>query len=792
MRVKSLPATVLLASGVVIFTGSFYPNYVWDNDFYGDLLELAGTALLLLGACIIIARISGTVFVKASLYTGSVSLVLARVLDWVEELTITQPMPLIGADSAFRPIATRAMESFGYICVFLAMLAILRQLVQLKTHAEHEHRRYLELYEASLLLLRVADMAGDAVFGFDREGVVRTWNRGAERLFGYAAPEAVGRHVSAVLSSRDEGFDEAFWELVLLSGGGVKRELTGKSKANREFPAEATFSPVLDENAPPGEQCVGISTVVRNIEEKKRAERELIASRNLLAGALHNADVGVFIVRDDFEVVEANARIKSLTGSGWRSGSSLERLAPALFPDDPDFLGTVREQVFGEGKPVEFRGIKVMRPDGQERICNLAVSPINDGEGQVVAAGGIAVDITDREALAAKLLESQKLEGLGRLAGGIAHDFNNILGGILGYASLMRQKLDEDDPHYKYAHSIEESAKRASELTQQLLTFSRSGPAHLQPVSLNSILDETVHLLRSSLDPNIQIAVEKDDALPMVQGDTTQIKQMVMNLLINASEAMAGAGAVRVATRGVTVNASRKATLSLEMAGPYVQFTVEDNGSGMSKEVCERIFEPFFSTKEKGSGYGLGLSVVYGIVQTHKGALRVESELGKGSRFEVLLPAAQGMNAGPAVALPPRKRPSESVAILAIDDEKLIRTLVSDVLEDEGYEVLCAGTGEEGLEVFEQNRERIGLAVVDLIMPGMGGAEALHELRRRDPKLPCIISSGHGLPTLDPDAYTDSRTRFVPKPYQVQDLVQTVQELLESSQEPGLETSQSV
>ncbi|MCP4644680.1 MAG: PAS domain S-box protein [bacterium] len=771
-------AKMLLVVGVLFFAGSYYPNYILQEDTIGDAFDLVGTGALVLGACLIVRSFSKSHYVIGAIYTGAACLTLARVIDFTQEMAFLRGVPFVGDTGLGSTLIMRGLEGFGYCCVLLTMLAVLYELAQLKASAELEHQRYLELHEASLLLARVADMSAEAVFGFDASGAVRTWNLGAESLFGYTSAEAVGRPAAGFLLDAPYPLDSELMARLGAEHPLHDVELAGRTKQGKTFPAGATFSLVSDDAGQP----VGVSVIVRDIEEQKRAERELIASRNLLSGALHSADVGMFIIRPDFELVEFNIRMEELTGVRWDGPMSMSEMAQGRFEPTARFVETVLASVFEQREPVEFRNLAVHRQnDNSTRICNMAVSPILGEDGQVVAAGGIAVDITDREALQARLLESQKLESLGRLAGGIAHDFNNILGGILGYASLLRQKFGPDSPYMRYIETIEDSANRASELTHQLLAFSRGGKSQMAAVQLNDLIEETVRLAQPGLNPNITVRVDTADDLPSIEADPNQVKQILMNLLINSRDAVGESGAICIATQAVHVKGEVRRRLNLERAGAYVRLTVSDDGCGMPQEVCDRIFEPFFSTKEKGSAYGLGLSVVYGIVQAHRGSLSVESGLGRGTEFEIHLPAST--REAPAATHSPSALPQAAggtETILVVDDERFIRALAQDVLTDAGYTVLCAGSGEEALSLYSEHRDAISLVLLDLVMPGIGGVRTLARLRDIQPDIRCIISSGHGLDSLDSSHFSDPMISFVPKPYQVEALTSAIRELLDS------------
>ena len=772
----------ILAAGVLLFGASYYPNWVLGNQFWGDLLEFVGTTLLVLGACLIVRRLVPHSLPQYFLYAGSLCLVFARFIDFTHEIPHIVNWPLLGDAGWGSDLALRVGESVGYICILLAFLALLREVTKLHQHLERDHQHLQELHDKSVFLTRVADMSPEAVFGCDRKGIIRTWNHGASEMFGFDASEAIGMPL-AELFAEESGQVESLSGDLLREGGPLRDiEAAARTQCGQRFWASASVSTVFQDDG----ALLGFSIVVRDIEARKEAERKLKHSRDMLASALHNAEVGMFIIGRDLQLLAVNPRMEELVGAKLCDFSTLSDACSRVLEPEVQFVERLTKDVLERGRPLEFRNLVVHRHDTAERVCNTAISPMVDDRGEITGAVCIVVDVTEREALQARLLESQKMESLGRLAGGIAHDFNNIIGGVLGYASLMREVSAPDSDVGRYAESIEAAASRAAELTQQLLAFARGKKAEVQEVDLNAVIDETLALLSLGVDPNISVQFEPAANLAPTRVDLDQINQLLLNLLINARDAIQGQGVIRIATDLVDIDESARAQLSLDGTGSYVRVSIEDDGCGMPADVLRHIFEPFFTTKTHTEGYGLGLSVVYGVVEAHGGAIRVDSEPDNGTRIEVYLPASgtspvsrpQPEAPTPAKGRTARERRHET--ILVVDDEVFMQNLVRDLLEAEGYTVLSAETGEQSIDVFHDHRERIALVVMDLLMPGMGGAAALQCLREHEPTLPCIISSGYGTDTVTPAMQHDERIRFVPKPYKAADMVQAVRELLEA------------
>jgi len=769
------PAVTLIFSGVVLFLLSFYPNMVMKNATLGDALELLGTAGLVFGASLFVHHLSRSTYATGLYLWGCILLTLARFLDFTEELPGLHGITLIGAEGAAHLFAMRFSESIGYICLLLSMLALMHELSRMMLNAEDEGRRFKTLHQASQFLTRVADMTADAVFAVDGAGNVQAWNKGAERLFQFSKEQAIGKNIRELLTTGLEGISGGIDQWAAANAMRREVDVTARCANGSEFAAGASFSPISGDDG----KILGVSVVVRNIEDRKRVERELIASHQMLSGALHAADVGMFVLDREGRAIEFNSRMQEMTGRTPEAieEGTLESIAESMLDDPGGFVNAIYDRVLKRGKHVELRNIKLRRPDGTERVCNGAIAPVIDENGLVIAAAGVAVDVTEREALQTRLLEAQKMDSVGRLAGGIAHDFNNILTGVLGYATLAKQAVTPDSPVSKHLAQIESSAVRASELTHQLLTFARGGSRNEIRLSLNPIIDETLKLVAHSLNPNVRIEFTAVDGLDQVSADPAQMHQLLMNLCLNARDAIDFAGTIQVSAENVEVSDAERENLQIAVPGRYVRIRVEDSGRGMSPEVAGRIFEPFFSTKKQGQAYGLGLSVVYGIVHSHRGAITVDSQIDQGTRFEIYLPSA-----GQTIVQPKPengtlvKRDRET--IMVVDDEQLLRAVLQDILEMSGYDVVQASTGEEAIEVYSERGNEISVVIMDIVMPGMGGARALEELWKINPKLRCIVSSGFGGESIA-EKHDSQFLRFVPKPFSTTNVTSAIVDLLQ-------------
>ena len=782
IRSKRLAIAIVLL-GVVVFVAGFLLNESSVADFWGDLCEVMGTALLVFGACLFVHLLIPTSYITYLLYTASGLLVFARFVDFSEEVSYLNGMPIVGSDGWGQHHVEGGFESVGYILVLLTLLALMFELSKLKEAAERAHVEWQQLHEKSLHLARVADMSVEAVIGAGRSGRIQALNAGACKLFGRTEHEALGLPLQTLFRCKLAVEGTPIVERVL-SGQTVQDvDLTGRTKDGRDVAVAATFSPVVGDN----HEVVGVSAVIRDIAKRKKAERELIDSRKLLAGALHSANVGMFILTDSESMIEYNTRMEEISGFSFEEikAFGLDETLNQSVDVSERLAQRIRNQVLQEGRALDFRNLCIRRKDGTERVCNLSLVPVFDEDDKAIAVAGVAVDITEREALQAKLLESQKLESVGRLAGGVAHDFNNILGGILGYATLMTDTVDSGSTIHNYAKAVETAALRAAELTRQLLTFARSGKFKQEAVGLNEVVRETLTLLDSSLAPSVAVNFEPGSDLNLVAADRSQMEQVLMNLCLNSRDALQGRrdGCILVSTFNARPDAALLEQLNLTRSGDYVCLAVEDNGCGIEPALTQKIFDPFFTTKKQGDGYGLGLSVVYGVVENHRGGLLVRSTPEHGTRIEAYFPAARSNTPMPRKATRPARlrnvRGTETV--LVVDDERFMRALAHDILSGHGYQIVEAESGEEAVSMYQMNAPNVDLVVLDLLMPGMDGAQALDEFRKVNPNIRCIISSGFGADQIDKKRLSGPYVRFVPKPYTATQLLTEVRRLLDAA-----------
>ncbi|MDL1969479.1 MAG: response regulator [Candidatus Desulfofervidaceae bacterium] len=436
---------------------------------------------------------------------------------------------------------------------------------------------------------------------------------------------------------------------------------------------------------------------------------------------------------------------------------------------------------------VQNKEIVLKRTDGTEMpalvslkliSCRLIADEVCTEDNHQMLIENIIRDISEQKKIEQQLIQAQKMESIGVLAGGVAHDFNNLLAGILGYANLIKVEVSEDTSLYRYAEVIERSATRASELTQKLLAFARGGKYKVEVINLNEIVEEVVALLSRTIEKTIAIHRELASDLFLVEVDPSQMTQTLLNICINSRDAMPNGGTLTIKTFNTYLEERFFPTGDRSRPGNYVAVSVSDTGTGIDEATKQRIFEPFFTTKEKGKGTGLGLSMVYGIVRNHDGYIDVKSRLGQGTTFIIYLPAAEKKEQ--------RQIEKEEVEILGgsetillIDDEEVVRNLVKDILEGNGYKVLLAKDGEEGLSVYQACKDQINLVLLDMIMPKKSGTEVFKTLKSVNPNVKVLLVTGYSLNEQAQAILHNGALGFIQKPYQVKELLKTIRKVLD-------------
>jgi two-component system cell cycle sensor histidine kinase/response regulator CckA len=523
------------------------------------------------------------------------------------------------------------------------------------------------------------------------------------------------------------------------------------------------------------ELLIFVSQHIADALWRKQAENEIKESQRFLAAVFNGIQDGISVLDRDLNILQVNQAMDKwyahqvpLAGKkcfqAYHGHKKPCRVCPTL-------------RAMHERSP-QMDMVPLVGSNGQRGWLELYAFPICDPNGAVTGVIEYVRDITDRKLLEERFIQAQKMESIGLLAGGIAHDFNNILGGILGYASWMKTNISHDHPFFRPVDTIEKSAHRAAELTAQLLAFARGGKYDIRPSSLNSVISESLKILSGTLDKSIVIETSLNDSLPTVEIDVGQIQQVLMNLCVNARDAMPNGGRLTIQSSVARLSDSDARHQPEAKPGWFAVLTISDTGVGMDESVRQRIFEPFFTTKEKGKGTGLGLSMVYGVVKNHGGFVNVYSEAGEGSTFKVYLPLSGKPEVLESVSESEMAGGHET--ILVIDDEEAIRQLAADILGSYGYRVHLAADGEEGVSLFARQPGQIDLVILDMIMPRQGGRETFLELKKIDPNVLVLFSTGYSQNEKVNEILALGVKGFIQKPYQVRDLLAKVRDILDA------------
>jgi two-component system, cell cycle sensor histidine kinase and response regulator CckA len=648
---------------------------------------------------------------------------------------------------------------------------------QLAGEMDQRKRARALLEDSQAQLAAIIGSAMDAIITIDEEYHITMWNAAAEQMFRCPAPEALSLPLDRFIPAR---FHEAHREHiaafrrtgVTTRAMGELRPLSGVRLDGEEFPIEASISQV----SAGGRRLYTV--IIRDITERVRAEAALRASEERFSKAFQLSSVAMVITSvPEGRVLDANDSYVRMFGR--TRDQLLARHSSELdIWVNPAERDVIMETLRRDGRVREYE-TRLRAADSAERNV-LFSADLLEISGETCALTSL-YDITERRRLESQLVHAQKLESVGQLAGGIAHDFNNLLTAITGYADLVLAELPEGSPTHDDVYEILRAAERAAILTRQLLAFARRQPVDLAPIDLNGLIAELEKLLRRLISADIELSLRLAPALPAVKADSGQIEQVLLNLVVNARDAMPDGGRMIIETAAVTLDAAYAQGHLEVQPGGYVMLAVSDTGTGMSPEVRERVFEPFFTTKEPGKGTGLGLATCYGIVRQHGGTIWIYSEPGEGTSVKVYLPRAA--EDGPLEAASGRETrlPLGDETVLVVEDEEAVRALVVRTLRSCGYTVLEAADGDEALRVSRaQAPGTIHLLLTDVVMPGMGGRDAAAGVRELHPAAKALFMSGYTEHATLRHTRLEPGSPFLHKPFAPSALAQAVRAALDA------------
>ena len=617
-------------------------------------------------------------------------------------------------------------------------------------------------------LAAIVESSADAIISHQPNGIIESWNRGAEALFGYSSGEMLGRSIAVLIPPERVRQEEGLLEKARGGEPVACPETLRLHKDTHAVCVSVVLSPIHSARG----EVVAISQIVRQVTS--RAKDEHAAAQ--LAAIIGSSTDAVISKSLDGVIQTWNSGAERLYGYAAEEvvGQPMMNLLPkSLIEEEHKLLESMRS-----GQHIDhFETVRIHK-EGRPIPVSISLSPIRNSEGELVGISHISRDISEAMQLKDRLQLSQRMEAVGRLAGGIAHDFNNLLTIITGYNALLQAALAEQPEERAMADEVMGAAEKAAELTKQLLAFSRGQAVRMRPVDLNDILRRMQAMLRRLIGEDIEIKMLLDDGLTRVQADPGQISQIIINLSANARDALPEGGRIVIQTSNWIVEDDLYHRQLGFAPGRYVRLTFTDNGRGMDPETCKHIFEPFFTTKEMGRGTGLGLSTVYGIVKQSGGQIAVYSEVGSGTTFSIYFPCSEAESCEPALIATKKLKGSET--ILLVEDEPSLRKLAESILQANGYEVLVASSGQDAIAKVEQ-RSGIQLMLTDIVMPGMDGQRLAQEIMRRQPSIRPIFMSGYSEHAVLESILNDSAAAFLQKPFTPAQLLEKIREVLDAA-----------
>jgi two-component system, cell cycle sensor histidine kinase and response regulator CckA len=659
--------------------------------------------------------------------------------------------------SGMRDYVAESVEFLDYLPD--AVERVLRQI-----RLEHQ------LSESETRLASIIDSAMDAIVTTDAGNRITLFNPSAEKMFRCSGALALGEPIVRFLSaSASEGppFPRPGGE-----GGrsDQRTECKGKRADGEQFPVEASIS-----YAQVGGQSM-CTLIARDVTERKRMEKALRESEMRFKTFMDNSPSIAFVKEDGGRYIYVSNQVERFLGR--KAADLVGRTDLELWP--PETAKQLRDHdlaVLTSGRSTEVEEV-LPRADGAPSHWLALRFPFKDGSGAKLL-GGVALEISERKRLEEQFLQSQKIEAVGRLAGGVAHDFNNLLTVISGFCDILLRTHSLADSSRALVEEIYKAGDRAALLTRQLLAFSRKQMLLPQVISFNAIVADMDKMLRRVIGEDVELAAILGPNLRTVLADRGQIGQVILNLAVNARDAMPRGGKLTIETANVHLDESYVAAHPELRVGPYAMLAVSDTGAGMSEEVKTHIFEPFFTTKDVGKGSGLGLATVFGIVKQSGGHIDVYSEAGCGTTFKIYLPpvAAAGREAVAEPVFTDVPRGSET--ILLVEDADPVRVLTREALQQCGYTVLEASQGREGLELAMQFGGKIDLLVTDVVMPQLGGPELARMLCSVRPETRVMYMSGYTDDAVFRHGLLDGETAFIQKPFAMDALARKVREVLD-------------
>jgi two-component system cell cycle sensor histidine kinase/response regulator CckA len=656
----------------------------------------------------------------------------------------------------------------------------------LHRQAEQLGRQYTEAEQGrqdteTNLRFLLGGMHGYAFFTLDSEGRALTWNNAAQALYACRAAEVVGQHYSCLFSGADTEKHLPEQQLKHAADHGRFEERGWRVRRDgSRFWAHVVITAVRE----PGGRLHRWLVMTRDITDQREAEEALRRSRVQYRNLTDAARDIVITVAPAGSILSLNPAFESVTGR--MRGEWVGQPFTALVAEEDQPLAKEMLQRLAQGLTPPVFELRLLARPGKTVAVEFTASPQQE-RGQVTGWLGIGRNVSERKQTEEnlrrteeRLRQAQKMEAIGQLAGGVAHDFNNLLTVIQGYCDILLHSFPGAGPANEPILEIIKASERAASLTRQLLAFSRKQVLQPEVLDLNTRLADTATMLRRLIGEDIELVTELDPAICLVKVDSGQMEQVLMNLVVNARDAMPKGGRLVISTARTNLEKAEGSSRPDVEPGPYVLLTVSDTGCGMDQATLAHIFEPFFTTKEPGKGTGLGLATVYGIVKQSGGHIEVASTRQKGTTFRIYLPQPMEAAPSPTLTAAPEKVSGGGETLLLVEDEEALRALNRLTLTSRGYVVLEARDGQEGLEVFERHQETIDMVVTDVVMPRLCGTGMVEQLRSRKRDLTVLFVSGYNDSTLFRRG-AHPISNYLRKPFSSEELARSVRETLDAA-----------
>jgi two-component system cell cycle sensor histidine kinase/response regulator CckA len=695
---------------------------------------------------------------------------------WTTAIIVTLLL-MLGLSSLILPALRRGEDTFSLFMLPQAVRSLLGLVLVFDVYTIYQqlqiHRMRRRLLEREELFRLISENAADMIAVVDMEGR-RIYNSLAyQRVLGYSPEEL--KEISALeqIHPDDREYVRAAAEEARRTGVSRNLEYRFRHKDGSWRVLESTSSVIPNSKGAPEKLVI----VNRDISERKRASEALRLSEASFRSVIENAPYGIYRADATGQLLRANPAIQKMLGYASIDELLQVNLATHVYgnPQEYQRVNALLENARG------FKDVEVewKRKDGSPFKVRCS-GQLMRNEGEREACFEVFVeDVTEKRVLESQLRMAQKMEAIGRLSGGIAHDFNNLLGVIIGYSEVLKKKLGTVNPLFEHAEEIEKAGKRAASLTRQLLAFSRQQVLEPAILNLNELVLEMGKMITRLIGEDIELATRLNPALGRVKADQSQMEQVLLNLAVNARDAMPQGGKLLIETSNVTFDEIYTRQHPGSKAGHYVMLSVTDTGTGMDAETLAHLFEPFFTTKERGKGTGLGLATVYGVVKQSGGYIWVDSELIKGSTFKIHLPLLEE-KADVQVSMTPTKNLARgSETVLFVEDAEALRKLGQALLEENGYRVFAAEDGAEALQIVAEKRAAINILVTDVIMPGINGRVLADRLRPLQPGIKVLYMSGYTDSAIAEHGVLEPGTYLLHKPFTEEALLQKVREVLD-------------